>query len=289
MKSDQEKAEHLKKLLSTPFLDDLPDNLLKIRRNLLTVSFFSIALVVSNLKISGGSFLGLQIEGLDTGLITTILFYVSIYHLVHFLFQAADYVDRWRLRVTACAEADRPVRGDHNEDYSYDASQSTLYNWWEGMLYYLKDPNSIYNKLTNVVSELRSEIQIFKDNISQLDEGNAKHEANHIKNKLTELHNRVGAPTDHLKEIKNLLESDRIRMSLKNFDVWFWNYQWFQVARLILVEFLFPVVLGAFAIIFTSPFAPWITVLVLVCASLSVSILTVFFRFLAKFFNKINI
>jgi len=95
--------EAVKKTLGTPFFGDLPDNGLKVRRNLLAVSTIAITMFFSNAQISQKStFLGLQFDGFnDLNLISTLLLLlINCYLFIHFLLYALEAWNEWKLRLT---------------------------------------------------------------------------------------------------------------------------------------------------------------------------------------------
>jgi hypothetical protein len=215
MRLPENKTEHLLNVLGNPFLDEFSDNLLRIRRNLLAISSFSLVLVISDVKIEGGSFLGLNVEGLTADLIKNILFFFLLYNLAHFYFQSYDYLLKWRLRLTASLTAGRGFKRDHNEDYSDDPKQSTLYNWWENISRTIKSPSTILDRMEFLNLEFQRNYQQFKDDPDFLNKNNL---LNSLSQTVQDFQKSQSSYRQNLEEIKKVIESNRLKISESVFN-----------------------------------------------------------------------
>lgn len=257
MSEQKENKEQLKGILGEPIIEAFTENLLRIRRNLLIVSSLSLVLVLSDIKISGdGSFIGLKIEGITEQQVFNIIFWATLYHLIHFVFEAADYTQKWRLRLTGNRYASR-TSGEFNEDYSYDPTQSTLYNWWKGIRWETKYSDTNLKKLNLFHQDIIDKVEVLK----KLDEPVQREKLAHeLKQTIQDISHFIKSYQIYINSSTKVVSSERITVSLERFDRWFWNYQIFQLIRLFVIEFLFPVVLSLIVLNLTSPLSGFLTI-----------------------------
>jgi hypothetical protein len=73
------------KALGDPVIDEFPDSLQRLRRNLLILSSVTLIYCLGQIKIEKRHPLGIEISGLSEHLVTASLLAWVSYHLVHFL------------------------------------------------------------------------------------------------------------------------------------------------------------------------------------------------------------
>ncbi len=119
----------IKPILKDPFLQDFPENTLKIRRNLLMISFFTLIYLMNDLgainTILGFSFT----NGLSRNSLLCIALILNIYLLIHFFWAGWNTIQEWRLKLTGYWNMeDIPTQNiytnaqhitSHNNFYSY--------------------------------------------------------------------------------------------------------------------------------------------------------------------------
>lgn len=93
--SDNDRKSFEKK----PFVE-LSDTTMKIRRNLLLVSFFAYVMLSYNVKINATRTPLFFIEGLSSSEIVNILATLMVYFLVSFIWNSWNEVMKWRLNLT---------------------------------------------------------------------------------------------------------------------------------------------------------------------------------------------
>ena len=231
-------------VLGKPILEEFSDDTLRIRRNLLIISSICLIYKVNGLQISPDSaFLGIKFLNFDSEKIDLTLSAFIFYHFIHFLWNSLIYLQLWRLRVTGMAELS-PQTGSRFSsslgDYPSNPRNSTLYRWW--------------HESSSAFSNMRIQVENLKDTTRELGKKIAAYPDPHD-NKL-----RLLSFESHLNELKKSLEktqealtSERIPVSLSRYDQWFKLYQWNQLTKWFIVDWLLPIALGALALFLTLP------------------------------------
>jgi hypothetical protein len=122
----------VEKALGNPVAGDLPENALKVRRNLLAFGIISVVITLGGVKLDPtSSVLGFKFVGISENLILNTLLATNAYLLLHFMWYAFEGLLEWRLRVTGTRLAflTGARYGSEHADYPNDPRQSTLYNW----------------------------------------------------------------------------------------------------------------------------------------------------------------
>src|SRR3990167_303384 len=133
MEPTKQDIDAVEDALGAPAGCELPDNVLKIRRNLLVVSMASIAMILAGVHINPSSTLfGLQFSGLNDEIIAKGLIAVLSYLFIHFLWCLNDAFLTWKIRVTGTRLVFVTTGKFANEyaDYPNDPRSSSLYWWW---------------------------------------------------------------------------------------------------------------------------------------------------------------
>lgn len=273
----------LSEVLGQPFLENFTDNLLRIRRNLIIFSSLAIGLVVTNLQVKSSDVSGLRIDGITTEIVCQILFWVILYHFIHFWHESYDYLKKWRIRVTANLTASRGFKKDGSEDYADDPMQSTLYNWWENQAHLVEDPNKILGRLEKILQEIQEKENSLKNATSNPNIQNVINQLHHI---AGDLQSQTQNFSRKIQGIEEVVTDPRIQHSLKRFDEWFLNYQWQQLLRLFLIEWLFPTVLGIYALFSTVPFEKISLIVLIAFTSILIPLIGLALINIVKVFRK---
>jgi len=236
-------------ILSEPFLDLIDENTLRIRRNLLLLSGFTLFYLHNSLSLSSdSSFLGLKFNNISVESINWGILFVLIYHIVHFLWNVFDFTLQSRLRITGNKVRHVTVAkmAGSDGDYPDDPKQSTLYNWWNDSLKTI-GKIKIQEEIDEIKENQRELIQLIQDNIQNPQKDNI---LRNLSVKVPDIDRRLNSLnfSTQLDEILSILRSKRIIESLRRFEGWFCFYQWQQVFRIFIVEISFPIVLGAYTL-----------------------------------------
>lgn len=226
MTKEERKAKAEASLLS-PFMDDFPENTIKIRRNLLAVAILALFYKLGDLKVAKDStFLGVKLEGLTQCHIDIAFGLFLSYFILHFLWNSLDYIREYRLRATGMKMKMREIgvrmgKTDGgmriNEIALDDIRQSTLFTWFDQH----KDT------LCGTTTKLKKFVEEFEDKEDQ----NLKNISERLKRIETELTNL-----------------DTMEAGLQQFGKSFFSFVQIQSWRWLLLEWLFPLIVGLVAL-----------------------------------------
>lgn len=244
--SERSKIDAVEKALGSPIGAELPENALKVRRNLLISSMVALFVEFGGLRLDPtSSVLGFKFVGLTDDLIRIGLAVVTLYLLLHFLWYVHDALLEWRLRVTGTrlsfVTAAR-IASEHG-DYPNDPRQSTLYHWWSEEAKRIKNVGA---KALAVDDSLRESQQAVRTLIEEKGSGS---NLQSILNVLTEMRNALTELNRSVEHIQKTLNADRISVSLKRFDGWFELFLRSQNLRWLIVDAMVPGLLGSWALI----------------------------------------
>lgn len=240
----ERKQKEAAKAMGEPFMIDFSESVRTMRTHLLVGSTIGLAAVFMGLKIKSDSVVfGLQFEGLTDAKITWLLLLVNVYLFVHFLWCSIDALQEWRLRLTGSKVAfvTGMSWGHESVDYPADPRQSTLYNWW---VQSAKGMTSVQQAFAQVDEKLN---WVMQQVVGQLSLGQAPtliafQTANQ---QLAQSFMEIKASMDKASEV---LTDARIPVSLERFDRAFKVFLRSQNVRWLVLEWLFPIAVGASAI-----------------------------------------
>jgi len=124
MAKDRQEVE---KILGEPVFPEFSDNVLRIRRNLILVSFITLVYKCYDLAISGQIW-GLTVDNLDKTVVDEVLFLILLYHVIHFGWATWDHIQEARIRITGMRRIF--VAGSDLTEHPIDPRQASLYRWW---------------------------------------------------------------------------------------------------------------------------------------------------------------
>lgn len=218
-KEISEQREIVEQALGNPKFIQLDETTLKTRRNLLVTSTLSIFVSFSDFKI-GETFKisGLVIEGIQKSDFEILLLVITIYFLVHFVWQTLDIIFEWLNRLTGLfKQIDMSgFTGISGREFAEDLTKTSLSTWFLEKVQLIK------------LTKASLEGVVFDDHQS-------------TQNTLNSLHSYFGS-------IANAINEERIFVSLIRFDKNFTLFQWSQIFRFSLLEFGLPVALGLWSI-----------------------------------------
>lgn len=212
-----ENLDAVEKALGNPVAGDLPENALKVRRNLLAFGIISIVITLGGVKLDPtSSVLGFKFVGISESLIANALLVTNIYFLLHFIWYAFEAFLEWRLRVTGTrlAFVTGARLGSEHADYPDDPRQSTLYNWW-------KDHAKRIGSFKETANELSVKIQAWEEKVSSFKNGNDSLNLSNAMSTLTQAKNSVEKLKSQIQTTEKTLTALRIPHSLGRFDGWF--------------------------------------------------------------------
>jgi hypothetical protein len=244
--NERSKIEAVEKALGSPIGAELPENAIKVRRNLLISSMVALFVAFGGLKLDpASSILGFKFVGLTDDLIRIGLAAVTLYLLLHFLWYVYDALLEWRLRVTGTRLSfvtTARMASEHG-DYPNDPRQSTLYHWWSEEA---KRMGNVGARALAVDDKLRESQQAVR---ALLEEKGSGSNLQNILNVLTEMRNALTELNRSVEHIRKTLDSDRISVSLKRFDGWFELFLRSQNLRWLIVDAVVPSLLGTWALV----------------------------------------
>jgi hypothetical protein len=243
---DEDRLKAVEKVLGEPAFSEFAPNAWKIRTNLIVASAVSIAVVFADLHIDPGStVLGLKFHGLNDTVLVRVLFGVTLYLLLHFIWSALDSLPEWRLRVTgtrvAFVTTARLARADG--DYPRDPRQSTFYHWW-------KDGAQKIGNLTAKLSDIEKQLQEWDTQLKvQFTE---KPDAMNIVNATDTIRSTREAVVNLERSItkaRDTISALRVPVSLRRFDRWFHLFLRSQNLRWLIMELGVPILVGSYALV----------------------------------------
>ncbi|MCH7958930.1 MAG: hypothetical protein IID08_02295 [Candidatus Hydrogenedentes bacterium] len=245
MEEAEVKIKAVHKVLGEPVICEFDAKTQRIRTNLFLFCLISIVYVVGGLRIDAdSSVLGFKFEGLDDALFRYSFLAAIVYLAIHFFWCAFDNFMEWRLRITgtrvAFITAGKWV--SEGSDYPEDPRQSTLYNWWKDQVKSISGIHEAIDDIGNTFDIVNAEIEKVRDDGQTLNIKNVIQGQSEIRKELVSLKSTV-------ENVGKTISADRIPASLERFDNWFKYFLNSQNMRWLLIEFLFPMILAAGAIL----------------------------------------
>ena len=242
------KVAAVEKVLGEPFFGDFPENALKVRRNLVILSVILIAINLGGIQINSSStFLGLRFDGLNSVFLLQILSYINLYLLIHFSWCAFDSILEWKIRITGTrlAFVTTARLSSEDGDYPNDARQSTMYSWWIAQA---KKIGNLKGKIETIESQIKVSQERLDKAVAETDSVNMSNLSSSV---LQTLNNALTATNDlkhSVETAQKAIASQRIPVSLQRFDNWFQFLLRSQNLRWLIIEFVFPIILGGSAL-----------------------------------------
>ncbi|WP_285359867.1 hypothetical protein [Pseudomonas sp. fls2-241-TYG-175] len=242
-----ETDSQVKKVLANPIFIISDDAALKIKTQLMVISFIALFLTLGGVHVDQGSiFFGLRFTGLTEQVVRLGLFIIIAYMAVHFIWISYDALQEWEIRTTGTKKSFAPVvKNDLEENFRpslpSDPRQSTLYFWWTTQAGRIGDLSSMMQKCSEEISHLPQEIlEVLRERHDRkLDQVRVRLDG--IDTQLTSLERSV-------KSALGTYESSQINDSLKVFDRRFHMFLASQNLRWLVFDFLVPVLLAGFAL-----------------------------------------
>jgi len=218
-----------------PFLDELPDFVQKLRRNLMLVATACVIYKASGAQLaSEGSFLGIKFVGLNASAIDLSLLAVLLYHLVHFLWASSNQYTKWKLRKSGVRN--RVTKLDLDQDgIPKDIEHFTLYSWWAN------ESAQMAVKFESL-RDVRITLRDLKQRILNVVETEERENSSYVLKKLEALEGRLAFLSEE--KMPQPISKEEIESALKRFDRTFWGYQSSRVLRFYFLEYLLPTALG---------------------------------------------
>ncbi|PXV60543.1 hypothetical protein SAMN04487785_102265 [Dyella jiangningensis] len=244
--TEDDKVAAVDKVLGEPWLAELSEDALKVRRNLLVASFISIGGTVAGVRIAADSpIFGFHLQNLTDDLLRSGMAITVGYLLLHFVWYAFDSFMGWRVRITGTRQAfiTAGTFGDENLDYTGDLRQSSLYNWWKGKRQYFGSLKGRMPAIEASVSDLRRTIESLQSG------GDIIQNSTAVTDALASVEGRMVELRHAIENAERQDSSPRILASLNRFDRWFSLWLRSQNLRWLVIDVLVPLVAGSVAVI----------------------------------------
>ena len=236
--------------LGEPIGLELPDNALRVRRNLLISSFIALVVAWGGVSISpSASVSGVTFNGLSNTTIRIALLSLTVYHLIHFAWYVYESFEGWRLRVTGTrlAFVTTGTFASEHADYPSDPRQSTLYYWW-------KAEGTRANNLGQIIEEIRARVATAESELEQIKAERGPPSNLHVLMPiLTGIQTEAAKLLRSIEGLNKALDSDRIPVSLSRFDACFSRVLKSGNLRWIVLDVSSPLILGVMAIVTLVP------------------------------------
>lgn len=245
--SEKKEKRHMAKkreegYLGTPFLEDFSENTLRIRRNLFIASTLVLIYKVGKLKPhKDATILGIKFDFKEFPIdyADTVLLFILSYLLLHFLVSSWSQFWEWKIRLTGVWEAvdlgwlgDKSMGASYHHEAPNNHRQASLLTWFQ------------YHIVERGMYAIHA--KTLEDNIKEFVEGISKdrrqnlYEDKHISNFVKRLSSRSEIENAYLAQLET---------RLTRFHKSFFQFQFFQVFRLFVLEWGLPVFLGIWAIV----------------------------------------
>jgi hypothetical protein len=177
--------------------------------------------------------------------LTNGLIAITSYLLVHFLWSSLDALLEWRVRVTGTRVSfvTTGVFSSEHADYPKNPRQSTLYNWWLGEAKKITNISQRIQELDKGLAEWNARLESkFTEKPDAMNILNATASIANTREEIVKLQRAIKAASETIQDA-------RIPCSLARFDRWFALFLRSQNLRWLLVEFLFPLLAGGYALL----------------------------------------
>ena len=242
--NDDKKAEAVSQALGKPVQPEFSDATSKIRLNLMVIACLTMAMVILDVQVAPqNTLLGVTFQGITTENLKTGLLAVNLYMFVHFSWCALDGFQEWRLRVTGTRVAfiTAGTFGSTDTDHPGDPRQSTLYNWWLAQA----------GRLTLIdegAVKLQGDLAKFIEESKHADFQTGLTPGAPVRSILDGIRSDMQTLLQEVGQVRAVVQSARIPVSLKRVDGAFQMFLSSQNLRWLVVEAGFPLLLGATSI-----------------------------------------
>lgn len=243
IETEEEKIKAVEKVLGEPAFMEFSANVWKVRTSLMIASVISLTMVLADLHIAPDStVIGLKFNGLNDSVIATVLFTITAYFLMHFIWSAADNFFEWRLRVTGTKVSfiTGATFGSGEKDYPSDPRQSTLYYWWKDQARKIGSMGDQISQIKNQLEGLNTQLTVRSKNYPET--ANIAREISAARDAISKLSNAMD-------QSQRTIASLRIPVSLQRFDDCFHFFLKSQNLRWLLIEFALTIVIGIYALV----------------------------------------
>ena len=230
----EEKFREAEKGLGEPVLAEFSDELAKSKRNLLLVSSVVLFIGFSEIRIDEINILGVKFGIPEASYLNWALVVVVSYFLIQFLWLIFDYIHHAQLRLTGTrvSHVTSAKVASSFGDYPDNPAQSSLYNFWLNGSKTVQQLHEMRDLIADAIKHVEeaSEKPTIKENPNINEVLRAAHR---LRDNLTKLE------TSQTK-LADVLNSERIPVSLARFDKWFWRYKKSQSWRIVLLDLCLP-------------------------------------------------
>lgn len=250
--AQEAKYKAMEKMLGEPFGLEFQEDVLKTRRNLLVAAGASIVIWAAGLTITPGTpngsispFFGVTLNGMTHRVFLWSMFTAVSYLFIHFLWASFDAFGEYRLRSTGAKVRFQTgsIWADAGIDAPIHPRQSTLYNWWHEAA---RGFDALPETLEDSLKRLNAAIDDLKV-LQQQGNDAAGQNLNQAISSSTTAQAALMTLNSQVKTATETIANERIPVSLERFDKAFQFRAMSQNLRWLILEFGFPVLLGASA------------------------------------------
>lgn len=232
----EEQRSKMLRELGEPVMADMPEELRRTKRNFLALATFMLFYQWSGISISQAAPLGIEISVIDPKWILWAFFAIGSYTAIQFVWLLYNYCMEIRIRLTGgekpytTVENEGAMFGGEGKVSPIDSRQASLHFWWANMR--KKIPG-------------RTEIEAHLNQIKQANNASDDPQAKTLNENIGKLNNTLA-------EIRTVLSSQHIQISLDRYETGFNNFSRSQRWRFYLLDAALPILLGLLALGWTS-------------------------------------
>ncbi len=218
----------------------------RAKKSVVILSAALLFFEVNGVSVTDWTFLGLSLDGITNENIRLAALAVLTYLVLSYLWLAWDYVLELRIRITGSriVFSSGSMWGSRERDETDDTKQSSLYNWWVQRSRELGSVRALVRQMQQQVDEWSQRCE------DLLEKGiYNKETVDALAQNKEELRNTAQNIERKMKASESIATSDRIAVSLRRFDNWFRCFNKSQLGRVVVFDFLVPLVTSVSAIV----------------------------------------
>ncbi|WP_323151423.1 hypothetical protein [Pseudomonas glycinae] len=243
--NDEEKSKAISKVLGEAIGFDISDPALKVKNLLLGLSIVLLAMVVGGVSVGKTvSFLGISLEGITGNKMVIGLVIAVCWVTIHHSWYSVEAIKEWRIRLTGqrvAYQTGAGMFGSPHDEAPINPKHASLYNWW-------REQKSSVASTADAVAKFEEELVGVQEKVDVFLKTSSSNEPPANIGELMNLLRSIGMLNENLTKNLEFMSSLRIESSLYRFDEWFWRLITVQNIRVVLIEILFPLVLGISAL-----------------------------------------
>ncbi|WP_148049546.1 hypothetical protein [Pseudomonas brassicacearum] len=232
-------------VLGKPAGFDISESAIKVRKSLMAASIALLCLVIAKIEpndtftIFGVAFKGVTADKIVIGGMS-----VLVYSLIHFISYILELLIEYRVRATGARLAFQTgtKAGSQYVDYPDDPKQSSLLNWWKSYAHRL-------NVVEELADKVNTDLEEIKRRIENIDEISRAPDMATTSQLMGQVNASLINISSDLKTSREVIMSPRIEASLQRYETWHKNLITLQGLRVVILEVMFPILLGVISLV----------------------------------------